>query len=102
MCTGCGTWNQQGTLDQGHHLVNKMYHKTMKQGAEIINSEPNVGNIEVQEAIGDSIGTEQEENSSSDLSNREGDNPRYDENNHMPDMRTRPGRVSHRPGRLEP
>ena len=36
--------HQQGTLDQGHHLVLKMYHETTKQGAEIINIEPNVVN----------------------------------------------------------
>ena len=47
-----------------------------KQGAEIINSELNVGNIEAEEDIDDVIGTEQEEKDTSDVSNKYGDNPR--------------------------
>ena len=67
-----------------------------KQGAEIINSELNVGNIEAEEDIDDVIGTEQEEKDTSDVSNKYGDNPR-DKKNDMHKMRTSPGRVSHRP-----
>ena len=40
--------------------LKKMNHKMKKQGAEIINSKPNVGNIEVEDAIDNTIGIEQE------------------------------------------
>ena len=54
--------------------LKKMYHKTKKQGEKVINSEPNVGKIEVKEDIVDKIGTEQKEKDTSDVSEREGEN----------------------------
>ena len=36
--------------------LNKIYHETTKKVAEIINSESNVRNIKVKEAIDDAIG----------------------------------------------
>ena len=61
--------------------IKKMYHKTTKQGEKVINSEPNVGKIDVKEAIVDKIGTEQEYKETPDVSENEGDKPRNDENN---------------------
>ena len=40
--------------------LKKIYHKTTKKGAEIINSKPNVENIQVEGAIDNAIETEQE------------------------------------------
>ena len=79
-----------------------MYHKTTKQGEKVINSEPNVGKIDVKEAIVDKIGTEQEEKEISDVYESEGDKPRDDENNDIPDISAWSGRVSIKPRRLEP
>ena len=59
--------------------LKKVYHETTNQGAKIIYSKPIVRNIEAEEAIRDKIVTEQEEKETSDVSDREGDNPRDNE-----------------------
>ena len=53
--------SSQKRVHQTRYIIwlNQMYHKTVKQGAEIINIEPNAGDIKVEEAIASAIGSEQ-------------------------------------------